>query len=78
MDHLDRTANLPQSRFELNRAARIGTGDNGRARLLNMSKLSLEQLLGHFWLRDVVNARAATAPVGFRHFNQFQSRNGAQ
>ena len=72
------TVCLPQARLQLHGTAGVGGGDDGRAGADEVGEFAVEQLLRHLRLGDVVDARAAAAPVRFRQLHKIQARNHPQ
>ncbi len=63
---------LAQACGQLHVATGVARGDDGRAGALDMAQFAREQLCRHFRLGDIVDARAAAAPVRLRQFLQLQ------
>ena len=63
---------------ELQKTSRIASCNDGRARGFDVSDLPIEKFTSHLWLSEIVNARAAAAPIGLGQLNQLQVRDGAQ
>ena len=55
---------------DLEEAARIPSSKDGRASFRDVIQLSLEELVGHFGLDEVVDAGAAAAPGAFGQFDE--------
>lgn len=73
MDHAEGHAACGAAVDDLEQAARIASGDDGRAGGGDVVDLSLEKFPGHLGLGDVVDARAAAAPTCLWQLDQFQA-----
>ena len=78
MDDAHVLLRLAEAGLELHGAAGVAGGADLRAGLGQMAELAVQKFLRHLGLRDVVDARAAAAPVGFGQFHEVQTGNGAQ
>ena len=64
--------------FELQHAARVRGGDDGRLRRCDITHLVIEQTHRHFALRETVEAGAPAAAVGRIHLHQLQAGDRTQ
>ena len=62
----------------LQQTTRIRSGYDPRACLLDILKLTFQQLLSHIRLDNIINSGAAAAEIGARQFAKRQSRYGRQ
>ena len=60
---------------DLQEATRISGGDGIDASGYNALNFSIEQVIGHFGLDEVVDAGAAAAPGAFRKFDELEAGN---
>ncbi len=75
MDHAQIKPLLFRAVGQLEETAGIGGRDGACAGGLDVFKLSPQELIGHLWLREIVNARAAATPRAFRKLGEFQTRD---
>ena len=59
-------------------ATGICAGDDRCVCFFDVAEFAVEKLVGHFRLNQIVNARAAAAPVAFGEFDQLQVGNRFQ
>ena len=63
---------------DLEQAAGVAGGDDFRLGRADVLHLAFEELVGHLGLREVVNARAAAAPVALGQFHELHTGDGFQ
>ena len=63
---------------DLEKAAGIASRHDFYPRGFDVFDFSLKQFVRHLGLNEIVNARAATTPRGFRKFDEFQIWNCSQ
>jgi len=63
---------------DLEQAAGVAGGDDFRPGRADVLHLAFEELVGHLGLREVVDARAAAAPVALGQFHELHTGDGFQ